>query len=676
MSRPDLLALTPDDLAALTNRGTVKRAQREVEENEFTAELAEDPDGTVTARWSDGAECRLPAGAVLADGRCSCAATGLCRHLVRTVLAYQNRTAQAPAPNGGTGVPPVVPPPAVRPSWDPGAIADDELARHYRPAAFAKLREEFRRGVLVELVRGAKPSARFHLQACLLRFLVPGDVRYTHCDCADPAPCPHVPLAVWAFRRLDPSRQAGVIASAETAPPVPVALLDALEAAALELCEFGVSGAPAAWADRLMRLEEACRGGDLVWPAEVLAELHEQRERYAAHDALFAPERVADLLGELLVRCDAIRRDTGALPQLLIRGPSSNRPMAIGSARLIGLGCGVRAARKRVEMTVYLQDTDSGGMVAFGRDFADEEGQEPRPFAELARVTALKRSTFAAVGAGQILLRGGKRTAGFRLLPARAEASVQPQAFAWEALRPPVLVEDFAELDARLDALPPASLRPRRVAEDFHVLPVAGVEAARFDGPTQCVEAVLRDAGGRGVLLSHPYTSRGRDGAEALLARLLAAPDKLRFVSGPVRRSAAGLLVRPVCLVWQDGTTRTALQPWIERRPADAAAEEPIEAGRPAADPVAEYLRRLQEELGELFVLGLRRADERSAARWDELRRQGEAVGLTRLAGQTGELAGALRRKAHALDWDWRSAAPALLRLAVLARAAQDLLSA
>ena len=36
MPRPDLLALSPDDLAVLTNRGTVKRAQRELESGEVT----------------------------------------------------------------------------------------------------------------------------------------------------------------------------------------------------------------------------------------------------------------------------------------------------------------------------------------------------------------------------------------------------------------------------------------------------------------------------------------------------------------------------------------------------------------------------------------------------------------------------------------------------------------
>ena len=91
-----------------------------------------------------------------------------------------------------------------------------------------------------------------------------------------------------------------------------------------------------------------------------------------------------------------------------------------------------------------------------------------------------------------------------------------------------MLVEDFAELDARLSALPPSSLRPRRVAEDFHILPIAAVESAGFDAATQTVKALLTDAPGRRVRLLHGYTSRGHDGAEALLAKLTAAAAGLR----------------------------------------------------------------------------------------------------------------------------------------------------
>jgi hypothetical protein len=661
--RADLLALTLDDLAALTNRGTVKRAQREVEDNEATAELAEAADGSVTAKWSDGVECRLPAGVVLRDSHCTCAAAGLCRHLVRTVLAYQK---QSPRPADAPATPAGEP-------WDPGAFTDDDLAAHFRPAVLARLRAKFQEGTLVELVRSGKPSARFHLEACVLRFLVPGDVRYTHCDCADAAPCGHVPLAVWAFRLLQPDRAAGIVAAGEKAPPAPAGLLDELEAAALDLTEYGVSGAAPTWADRLTRLEEACRKANLVWPAEIVAELAQQQERYAAHDARFGPDRVADLVGELLVRCDAIRADTGALPQLLIRGSRSDQPMLLGAARFIGLGCGVRPGRRSVELTAYLQDSDSGSVVAVSKDFAEPEAEEEqKPFADLAQAPAVKRTPFAALGAGQLLIRGGKRTTSFHLLPGRAEASVQPQAFAWENLRPPALVEDFAELDGRLSALPPASLRPRRVAEDFHVCPVAGVEGARFDGPTQTVRAILLDAGGRRVTLVHAFTSRGQDGAEALLAMLGSSPDGLRFVSGPVRRGPTGLVVHPVCLVWQDGKGRTALQPWVDRNRTAGGGDE---APHPATvtEPLGEYLRRLQEGLGELFVVGLQRADAALARRWQELQRQGESVGLARMAGAVTALAAALEKKSHVVRWDWQAAGRAVLRLAALVRLAQDL---
>jgi hypothetical protein len=667
MPRADLLALTLDDLTTLTNPGTVKRACREVESTDYTCELTEE-DGSLEARWSDGVECAIPADKVLQEGRCSCPALGLCRHLVRTVLLYQKQQEQQNEEAGTAPSGPAEP-------WDPGAIDDEELARHYRPAAFQKIRGLFEQGVLVELVRSSKPSARFHLQSCLVRFLVPGDPRYTHCDCAEPAPCGHVPLAVWAFRQLPAEQQAGLLATGAAAPPPPLDLLDDLEQALLDFVDFGISGLPETWRGRLVRLEERCRAENLVWPAEVLADLLQQQDRYASHDSLFSPEAVADLVGELLIRCDAIRNDTGALPQLLIRGARLDRTTTLGAARFVGLGCGVRLRRKRIELTAYLQDTDTGSLVAVRKEFVDQEpepGKTPRSFADLAHASAAKGSSFAHLGVGQLLIRGAKRTAGRQLLPGRAQASVQPQSFVWERLRAPVLVEEFTELDARLSTLPPASLRPRRVGEDFHVCTVARVESAAFDSSSHTVRAVLQDTQGQRALLVHPYTSRGEAGTEALLAGLHRAPESLRFVSGPVRRTAVGLEIHPVCLVWEEGNTRRALQPWVEQRPGEG--EHP--PGEPAdlsEDAGGEYLRLLQEALGELLVLGLQRSDPRMAQHWRELHHQGEAVGLARLAGRIARLAEALEQKAHTARWESRAAGEALLRVAALVRMAQDL---
>src|SRR6266542_6192805 len=280
MPRADLLALSSDDLITLTNRGTVRRAQREIDENLCTGQIHETPEGDVTVRWSDGIECRLPAGVALRKARCSCDATTICRHLVLSVLAYQRLVAASAPVAEGKAVSVAVP----AEPWDPGAIGDEELARHVNAARLARCRAQFDKGVLVELVRSSKPSARFHVEACLVRFLVPGDVRYTHCDCAEPPPCSHVPLAVWAFRQLPDSETAGIVASGSTTLTVPGDVLDVVEATLLEFCEQGVSGAPAAWRDRLARLEADCKKADLVWPGEIIAELIEQQERYDGHD--------------------------------------------------------------------------------------------------------------------------------------------------------------------------------------------------------------------------------------------------------------------------------------------------------------------------------------------------------------------------------------------------------
>src|SRR5262249_39482215 len=144
--------------------------------------------------------------------------------------------------------------------------------------------------------------------------------------------------------------------------------------------------------------------------------------------------------------------------------------------------------------------------------------------------------------------------------------------------------------------------------EDFHVLRVAGVEQALFEPISHTVQAVLTDGRGRRALLVHPYLSRGKDGAEALLMNLTKSPGDLLFVSGRVSRTASGVLIRPTGLVWRQGQGRTLMQPWIERQPVTAPAEHAGEAAPLAEEPAREHLHRLEHELGGVLVLGLARA--------------------------------------------------------------------
>jgi len=674
MARPDLLALEAEDLVVLSNRGIVKRAQAELDGGSLTFEVAEDA-GSVTVRWSDDVECRLPAGKTLADGQCSCPATTLCRHLVRSVLAYQ-QAARAPAagePAEEDEAAPAPPEP-----WDPGAIPDEELERRFRKADLARARRQFDEGQVMELVRSVRPSARIHTLSLNLRFLVRGDLNYTHCDCAEPNPCSHVPLAVWAFRMLAPEQAGGVVSTHKETLPVPAPLLDDVEAALLALAAPGVSTAPPPLIDRFRRLETRLRDEALVWPAEIVAELVQQVEAYLAHDARFAPRRVAELAAELCIRLDAIRADTGAVPQLFIRGSRLDRTTDVGQARLVGLGCGAELRRGGVEISAYLQDTDAGTVVAISRDYTDppkDDPSPPREFSGLAQFAVFKGVSLAALGAGQLLIKGGKRTPAGRFLPGRAQAALNPQSFQWESLRPPVLVDDLAELAARLAAQPPASLQPRRVAANLAVCAVAGVDAVEFSDVEQTVYALVRDAAGTQALLVHPYTSRSREGTEALIARLKGQPDTLRFVAGQARLAGGGVVLSPLSLIFQDGSTRTMLQPWIDRAAASTGAAVEPSAGGPSAgptDPAGEFPDQLLDAVGEQWLLGLQRADERTAGHWRELAERGAALGFERLLRPVARLADTLDEKRHTLRWEAEPAARALLEIGLLAHLAHD----
>lgn len=661
MPRKDLLALTADDLITLTNRGTVKRALRELEAGTPACEF-EEQDGRLRVTWSDGIVCEFPAGGSLVDAICSSGSTGISRHVVRAVLAYQ---AQCPAAEHQ---------PAIIEPWDPGQISDGDLNRHFGKVAVTRARTRFKDGILAEVVRGPKPFARFLHEPCTVRFLVPGDLRYVYADCAERLMPTFVPLAVWAFRELPEGESAGLISIQKNALPIPAGVLDDIDRALADLCEHGIAGVTGVWRDRMNRLEERCRREGLVWPAELIADLVYQFQCYQEHDARFDPCDVAHFTGELAIRCNAIRNDTGAVPQLLIRGARSDTVTEIRSSRFIGLGCGVQVRRSSVQLSAFQQDIDSGHVTAVHRDFADpdaQSGEEPREFSALARTTVSRGMSLAALGRGQLLLKAGKRTPGHRLILPRGHVAVNPQAFEWEKLRAPVLAEGFAEIAARLGALPPSSLRPRRVAENLHVCPIRSVESVSFDAVAHCLRAQVRDARGDLATIVHPYTTRGRQGFERLAAHLARNGKDVQYISGHVRNGIAGLEFAPLCVVFKINQGMTALQPWIDAWEGPAAefiSSDVAEDG--TSTPLDEVRAELLELLSESLITGLRRS---VAGRWTALARKSEAVGFVRLAAVISNLARSLRQKAESRIWGPTEAITQLVSLAQLSRMGQDL---
>jgi hypothetical protein len=651
MPRPDLAALSPDDLAALANRGLVKRAQRECEAGELTAQWDESGDGTIHTTWSDNVTCSLPGAGTVKDAQCTCGALELCRHVLRTVLAWQQRQAAALS---SADDPQAMPEP-----WDPGRIDDAALERQVAKAVRDRAASLWSQGVLAELLRSAKPSASFHCPGHAVRFPVPDDLRYAQCSCADPAPCVHAVLAVRAFRLLGAGTSSGIVSEGPLDMPVQQEALVAAESCVGDLLADGLASLGAAWRDRVRRVSSECAAAALTWPAQILEELADDFDRYKARDAAFTPGQVAERAGELLLRLDAILAGRAPVPQAFIRGMKSDRDSELGPARFIGLGAAITEARRSSSLTVFLQNCDNGHVMTVSREFAEgaDQAATRKPFHQLARAPAVKGASMAGLAAGQLITQGGRRNASGRLVIGRARAVVNPQNFAWEQLKAPALVEDFAELSARLRLLPPASFRPRREGADFHVCPLDGVDGAAFDPATNSIVALLRDRSGLVARMSHPWTVRGEPGAEALLAALSSNIRPL-FVAGHVRASGPMLQIRPTAVVFAgEGASRWAVMPWLDATAAaSAAASRPQRFG--AHHGAQARYSAAAELTSDLLLNGIRRISAREWPGWSRAITEIEERGYHRMAG-------AMR---HVQAGDGPGAALGMLKLLALAR--------
>jgi hypothetical protein len=549
------------------------------------------------------------------------------------------------------------------------------LQKHYPKATLTKLRSQFDAGQVIGVHCGTKPTAHLHSLSLNLRFLVPDDIRYTHCDCDEAAPCSHVPLAVWAFRQLPADRPHGLISTELEPLSIPTALLDDLELHLLELADVGIVGMNRVLRDRLVRLEQRCRSAGLIWIAEILGDLLQAHDYYQQHDAQFDIDRVVNYIAELLIRSDAIRhhdRVQNPVPLLFVRGSAQDTTVAIGSARLVGLGCGATLQSAGATLTTYLQDVDSGTVVAMSRYFANpDDNLEPKPLWQLAQHSMSKGIQLGELGAGQVLIKGGKRTPSYQLIPGRSPMSLNPQSYQWEKLRSPLLVDDFGELIDRLQELPPHELRPRRITERLQVLAISEVRSIDFDPVSQTVRSIVADKLGYQAEIVHPYTHRSRFGVEAMLTQLQ-QPDTLKFISAQVSLDAGGLVLAPMALVFETGAVRQLLQPWIAspqmgseiQLTSDLAGADPIVPN----SPIASYLAELATALQEIWLVGLDRTDSHHLHQWQRLVQQGKAIGFNQFLQPIDRFARSIGEKFHTLDWDRQVAHEALAIVTVLSQ--------
>lgn len=673
--RPDLLELSVDALIALANAGFVKRALKELDEGRMPR-IEELDDGAVRAHYDDGQHATLAAGRSLREAVCSCPASGLCRHRVTLVLAYQRwvRDAvgegadEAPVSDANDAVADPsgdsAPAAEIAPQrWTPTEFDDAAIAAAF-PAATIDLATRLAAArPVIALQAGLgdnAPDAR--LPMCSVRFFSRSSLLHARCDCRQGSGCEHVVLAVWAFRQWRASHDEGAEATIELQPrqhgersdavgfdAQAQALRDELGRLCLRLWMDGSSQSPLLLEAPFESLRQRCAQLGWSWVLASLQRLQDLLIAQHARSTRFDPLQLLDAVAECTARVDAARQagraraDGGIapLPASQILGIGVKGEVALDHLRLVSLGAQCWQDQDAEGVRVLFADPDTQSVTVLERQWPRADAASgATPTALMARRIA--GQTLRQFASGQVVTRGAKRRANgvIDIAAGARQTSVLPLApQSWDQLRAPLRQTGARALSAHLRRALPDFVRPPQAIEHLHVLPVDAVLDWGWDAAEQTLRARLRSGGeedaseidpGDCLRLALPH-SAAAVGAVDVLARALSGEwGAPRAVAGLARLQAGHLQLLPLALV----TEQRALVLQAESAPAQAL---PMQAFDYAGSALAHQVEQTRQQLAAWLRQGLRHQNAAARERMRALATGLEQAGLRRIAGLLGD---------------------------------------
>lgn len=644
--RDDLLALQTPALAALTNMGLVKRAQKELDQGKVPAVDVAD-DGTVTATFDDGAVTRLIPGKGVRDAPCSCGASGGCRHRVGAVLAYQRHVGGAAAATT-TDAPTTTTPAATtttttKAPWSPGDVDDAALVTQLGEGTVDRARKLRRAGYIAEVRPGRFVGDNLpvvHLQTSSVRFLVPGDVGYARCDCTQKTGCLHVALAVWAFRVKDgkdkdaPSLTVEVNEGDASPKKAPLAIEACLDVMRL-IVDEGVARLPPAATSRLALAKDALSRANLTWLLLAVEETETLIEQYRRRSALYRPERLRAVLVELLARSRA-GQGGGLLPARAILGADEALSTKLDQARLIGLGATVTEDGDDRCVEILFADPSGQGLLVHERTYrrADAVADEDGP--ALAARTAIGGSALAVLASGQVVSNAVTRQANRTITFSTGglqKTSVSRGGFALDRLPVDRVIRSVASFIAARQQQAPSFLRPRLVADDVQVVLLEHIDAVVWDPSAQAVVVHARDSEGAVVIVERAHRAIAPGGTQAMaLAFSDGALVKPSAVIGHVTLLGDSLVVHALALYTDRLVVLDLEAPSEPAAKAQAAA--PIGSRPEASTPLTVLVDDVTALLDEVVVNGVRALSASSLERGFRLGRRLRDAGLLRVADE------------------------------------------
>jgi hypothetical protein len=331
-----LKGLDDEALAALANKGLLRRAQKDLEASKPRVESVEE--GRVRLAV---AEAAVEVTELLSKSTCSCPAPGICRHIV-AALVYLRDAADFGEDAEDDSAPAAVAAPAVAPPTSPaevlGSLSDEQLQKWAGKALVRKAMKALAAALPIEIDAGASLVIRFPSRNITCRWIPGAGIHGMLCSCQADSVCEHVVTAVLAYQvslgRREIATEEAALKESSGAPRSRAEVLASVGTLLREVVSLGLARLSPAVAERLTTLAISAHGVDLPRLERMLKSLASEVQLALRRDA---QSSTANLLAQA-ARVEALRTALlkNATPPLV--GQHRTQYHEVGQIELVGLG--------------------------------------------------------------------------------------------------------------------------------------------------------------------------------------------------------------------------------------------------------------------------------------------------------------------------------------------------
>ncbi|WP_254512444.1 SWIM zinc finger family protein [Anatilimnocola floriformis] len=667
--------LDDDALAALANKGLLRRAQKDLETSK--PEISGCDDTCVRLKFADAA-VEVPE--LPSKSRCNCPATGVCRHILSALLYLRDdpQLAALDAPVQGELFADDVAATAtaatlLSPAEVIGVATDEEIQKWAGKPTLKKAQKFLAGSPPFEIETEAALVIRFPTRNLTCRWLASGGLLGMVCSCQAETVCEHVVAAVLVYQASLGKRtivvEQTLLEESSGAPRTRAEVLASVGAVLHETVANGIARLSAATAQRLVTLAVSAHGVDLPRLERMLAGLAQEMQLVVRRDAQASTAQV--LLG--LCRLEALRAGLEKNPLPVLVGQHRSTYYEVGQLNLTGVGAQWWRSKGGYHgVTVYFWDESA-------KDWAS--WSESRPigqtgFDPIGRFRA--DGPWAGCGAPSEAARSTVRlTNAYRNLTGRLSGRSATQAIVTGPTPLKTLAEklpvmkNWNELSPRVHKIYGGGLTGATANQELVLIQPTNWGPANFDSLRQELYRPLLDERGHPLSLWLPFTPELR-GAVELLEKFTETDGCSIF--GAIRMVAGTIVVQPISLLTPDKIIHLNLAqanavPAAKTKADPAAAEEGVldveEDESPGLERqgVGSALSRLivtaQAELEGLVENGL--VARRGHETLERIAQRFTALGLGSCAGTLKLLHGQLTSTSRLAEPEFQHAAAATL---------------